>query len=78
MLTFLAQLDPVTRVIVVFLVVAGIYLGSVWRWPYTSCPACSGGQRPSPWGNNHRSCGRCNGTGRKLRVIARLLGRTDP
>ena len=71
----LDNLDSITRTTVILLALAGLYVLSGLIWPYTNCPACSGGKHHSPTGQNWRDCGRCGGTGKRTRLISRLLGR---
>lgn len=54
-----------------------LYVVSIAVWPYTACGACQGGKHHSPTGKNHRPCGRCDGSGKKVRLGSRLIGR-DP
>jgi hypothetical protein len=73
----LASLDPSTRTLLVLAVVVGLYVLSGLVWPYTACPACDGGKHHSPTGKNWHNCGKCGGSGKKIRLISRLLGRAD-
>lgn len=42
-------------------------------WPYASCWGCSGdGKRRSPSGKAWRTCRRCGGTGRRIRLGRKL------
>lgn len=76
MLALFAQLDPTTRLIVVIAFVSGLYVLSVLVWPYTGCPTCSAaGKHHSPNGANFRLCRQCKGSGKKVRLLARLLRR---
>lgn len=71
----LSALDPTTRAIVIGAAIVGLYVLSGLIWPYTACPACAGGKHHSPTGRNWRSCRKCDGSGKKIRLISRLLGR---
>jgi hypothetical protein len=74
----LSSLDPTIRAIVVLAVCVGLYVLHGLIWPYTACPACQGGKHHySPTGKNWRNCGKCGGSGKKTRLISRLLGRGD-
>lgn len=73
----LASLDPGTRTVLVLAAFVGLYVLSGLIWPYTACSACTGGKHASPSGKNWRSCGKCSGSGKKVRLISRLLGRGD-
>jgi hypothetical protein len=75
MLASFAGLDPTLRVVLVVAGIVGLYVFSGLVWPDTSCPRCEGGKHASPTGKNHRPCGRCKGSGKKARLISRLLGR---
>lgn len=54
-------------------VLAAVYLLGCVIWPYRPCPRCRGGKSRSPSGRAWRDCGRCGGTGRRIRVGARLF-----
>lgn len=75
MLEAFQQLDPTTRLFVVLTLLAGLYLLSGFLYPYTACPVCKGQRNYSPSGKNWSECGRCGGSGKKVRLISRLLGR---
>lgn len=46
----------------------GLYFVACVWWPYTNCRRCSGtGKRRSPTGKAWRPCGRCDGSGRRIR-----------
>jgi hypothetical protein len=70
-----ASLDSTTRAVLAVFV--GVYMLSGLLWPYTACSACADGKHASPSGKNWRSCGKCDGSGKKVRLISRLLGRGD-
>lgn len=74
---FLASLDPSTRAVVVSLGLAGLYVLSTLIFPLTACGACADGKHHSPSAQNWRSCRKCRGSGKKLRLIPRLLGRSS-
>lgn len=61
------------QLIVLILVVVGGYLLSCLLWPYTKCRSCKGGKHFSPSGRSWRSCARCGGRGRQLRLGAYLF-----
>ncbi|UKD50857.1 hypothetical protein L3Q65_00765 (plasmid) [Amycolatopsis sp. FU40] len=64
--------------ILVLAAAAAVYLLTAWIWPHTACADCSGsGRRFSPTGKNFGPCGHCGGSGKKLRLAARIAGRTD-
>ncbi|GAA1983327.1 hypothetical protein [Amycolatopsis minnesotensis] len=77
MLTAFTNLDPTGRVIVLAVLGTVAYLLSGLFWPYTACQACHGGKHSSPTGKNFGLCRRCRGSGKKLRLVARLLGRVE-
>ena len=77
MLDAFQHLDPTTRFIVVLALLAGLYLLSGFFWPYTVCPACQGRRSYSPSGKNWHEGRRCGGSGKKIRLISRLLGRSN-
>ncbi|SFW11683.1 hypothetical protein [Amycolatopsis australiensis] len=70
------SLDSTARFVVVLVLVVVLYGVSGLIWPHTSCSHCSGGRHHSPTGKNWRHCGKCGGSGRKVRAISRLLGRS--
>lgn len=53
---------------------AVVVVGLVWlvvaaRWPFLPCRRCDGtGQRSTPLGRGWRECGRCAGSGRRVRL----------
>lgn len=64
--------------IVVVLIAAGwavYYTSSCLFWPYANCRRCKGnGKARAMWGGKaFRRCGRCGGTGRRLRLGRRLF-----
>ena len=75
MLEAFQHLDPTTRFVVVLVVITVFYLLSGFFYPYTTCPACKGRKNFSPSKKNWNECGRCGGSGKKVRLISRLLGR---
>ncbi|HEY0641291.1 MAG TPA: hypothetical protein VGD67_26985 [Pseudonocardiaceae bacterium] len=45
------------------------YVGSCAVWPFAACRRCSGGgKKRAPIGRVFRHCGRCGGTGHRLRL----------
>ena len=45
------------------------YALACWIWPFANCVVCSGsGKRRSPTGRAWRACGRCQGSGSRLRT----------
>lgn len=46
-------------------------------WPYASCRSCDGEKVRAPGGKAWRRCGRCKGSGERLRLGAQLLGKRD-
>lgn len=64
---------------VVFWAVAGgfmlalVHAFACWWWPYTSCRRCGGGGRfRSPTGKAWRHCGKCKGSGSRVRLGRRM------
>lgn len=56
-----------TLSVLALLGVAG-YVIACAVWPFTGCRRCSGtGKRRSPSGRAWRPCGRCDGSGRRVR-----------
>jgi DnaJ-class molecular chaperone len=59
-----------------------IPIGAVWAagyliacavWPYTNCASCDGSaKKHSPTGRAFRVCGRCEGSGRRVRLGRRI------
>lgn len=47
---------------------------SLW-FPWTSCGQCAGGKHYSDSGRAWRNCRACGGSGKRRRVVAKLLGR---
>ena len=64
------------EVLVLAAVIAGGYWGSLRLWPWRPCRRCDGGGRNA--GSNRRrfgTCPACGGSGRKLRLGARMIER---
>lgn len=58
------------ELILIGLVVLGVYVGFCRVFPFASCRRCSGsGKYRSPSGKAYRWCGRCKGSGRRVRVF---------
>jgi hypothetical protein len=66
-----------TSVLILIVVLAvGLYAGTCYLWPYTSCRRCHGGGKVrSPFGTMWRKCTRCTGDGQRLRMGGWLFGR---
>ncbi|RSN05946.1 hypothetical protein DMC63_37680 [Streptomyces sp. WAC 05977] len=75
MLDAFQQLDHTTRFLVVVVLLMGLYLLSGFFYPYTACSVCKGQKNFSPSGKNWAECGKCGGSGKKIRLISRFLGR---
>lgn len=60
---------------VLVLVAGGAYLVACAVWPFAACrnPRCEGGRVRSPSGRSWRQCGRCQGSGMRLRVGRRVV-----
>jgi hypothetical protein len=61
--------------VIIGLVVAAWYTLACLFFPYAVCGSCQGGKKRSASGRSFRRCGRCGGSGSKLRFGSRLLGR---
>lgn len=62
---------------ITWLVLAGLaagacYWGACQFWPFTSCLRCEGGRKFSPSRKNWRTCRKCKGSGRRLRLGRRV------
>jgi hypothetical protein len=58
--------------------VAGV--GSVWLFPTTKCWWCGGRggpKRMDSWGRNWHDCRVCGGSGKRKRVLAKIVGGID-
>lgn len=50
-----------------------LYLLACAVWPFAACRWCSGsGKKRSPSGKAWRSCGRCDGSGKRVRFGRRI------
>ena len=58
------------QLLLVLALLAGGYLLACQIWPYKPCRRCHGGKQPSPSRKAWRACGRCGGTGRRVRFFA--------
>ena len=62
-------------------VAALVWLAHSWAWPIRPCRWCKGGRKTAPevgpgqWRRSWRACRWCGGSGRKVRIGARLMGR---
>ncbi|GAA5156274.1 MULTISPECIES: hypothetical protein [Amycolatopsis] len=64
-----------TQLIVLGLIVAAVYAIQCLIWPFAACRSCGGtGKHRSPSGKAFRSCGACEGKGRRLRLGRKLFG----
>lgn len=64
----------------VYLAIGGaLALGvlETYVFPYRKCRACDGGKKWSPVnpGRNWHGCSACHGSGKRVRLLASLLGR---
>jgi len=53
-----------------------VYVISIILWPYARCRSCRGSATSA--GSSHRRwnvCGRCGGSGQRVRAGARMFGR---
>ena len=56
-------------------VVAAFYLLTCAVWPFGKCRRCKGvGKFKSPFGNAFRHCGRCDGSGLRVRFGRKVIG----
>lgn len=60
-----------TAAVLILLGWFGLYFLACQIWPYTACGRCDDGRHASPSGKAWRHCSRCEGTGRKRRLLAR-------
>jgi DnaJ-class molecular chaperone len=62
--------------IVAALVGLAVYVGSLWLYPYESCPSCKGssGKRMSSTGKAWGDCRHCEGSGKRMRLGRRIWG----
>lgn len=61
--------------VLILALIAAVYLLFAYLYPYAVCSACKGRKNYSPSGKYWNECGRCTGSGKQLRLAARLLGR---
>ena len=54
--------------------VVAIRIAYGWRHPYTACGRCEGGKHWDAKRENWRNCGKCEGSGKKIRLTRRILG----
>jgi DnaJ-class molecular chaperone len=63
--------------ILIVLLAAGGYAGSLYLWPFRPCMRCGGNGRNK--GSNRKKfgeCRRCKGTGRRRRIGAKTIHRS--
>lgn len=70
-------MDPLATLasplVLLLLVVTFGYILACAIWPYQPCPRCHGtGKLRAPFGRALRICGRCRGTGLRLRLGRRI------
>lgn len=59
----------VATVLLVVTIAVGFYLLSCLIWPFGKCRRCKGaGKFKSPFGKAYRHCGKCDGSGLRVRV----------
>ncbi|GAB3811046.1 hypothetical protein [Kribbella italica] len=67
-----ATVHTITQAATVTLIVTGVvafYLLTCLIWPFGRCRRCSGaGKFKAPIGKAYRHCGRCNGSGMRVRI----------
>lgn len=57
-------------------IVAAVYLLTCLIWPFGKCRRCNGaGKFKSPLGKAYRHCGRCRGSGLRLRLGRHVINR---
>ena len=60
---------PLMTAIDLLIIAVAIYLLSCAIWPFGKCRRCKGlGTHKSPFGNAYRHCGRCHGSGLRIRL----------
>ncbi|MEV5961868.1 hypothetical protein AB0L70_08890 [Kribbella sp. NPDC051952] len=64
----------VATVALIVTAVAGFYLLTCAVWPFGKCRRCTGaGKFKSPFGNAYRHCGRCDGSGLRVRFGRKVI-----
>ncbi len=59
----------VATVLLIVTIVVGFYLFTCLVWPFGKCRRCKGvGKFKSPFGNAFRHCGKCDGSGLRVRL----------
>jgi hypothetical protein len=72
----MAQLREIAELLLIALLVALTYVGSLYFWPYRPCGRCKGTGRNK--GSNRKrfgQCRRCGGDGRLRRIGAKTVHR---
>jgi hypothetical protein len=73
-----ATAHSVAQAATVALIVTGVvafYLLTCAVWPFGKCRRCKGvGKFKSPFGNAFRHCGRCDGSGLRVRFGRKVIG----
>ena len=67
-----AARDHAGAITLIILVFAALYIAACALWPFAACRWCEGGKKRSPGGRAWRTCGRCGGTGARVRLGRRL------
>jgi hypothetical protein len=59
----------VAGVVLIVTIAVALYLLGCLIWPFGKCRRCKGaGKFKSPFGNAYRHCGRCDGSGLRIRI----------
>ncbi|ADB32404.1 hypothetical protein Kfla_3344 [Kribbella flavida DSM 17836] len=66
----------VAAVALIVTIALALYLLSCLIWPFGKCHRCKGaGKFKSPFGNAYRHCGRCDGSGLRVRIGRHIVNR---
>jgi hypothetical protein len=66
----------VAETVLLVLIGAGLYVVSLWLFPFRPCARCGGsGRRRGSNRKRYGECRRCKGTGRKRRLGAKTIHR---
>ncbi|MFC9694670.1 hypothetical protein ACFTSF_39350 [Kribbella sp. NPDC056951] len=64
----------VATVLLIVTIAVGFYLLTCLVWPFGKCRRCKGvGKFKSPFGNAFRHCGKCDGSGLRVRLGRHLI-----
>ena len=66
-------MSPAEAALTVVVLFAVLAVAEAALWPYARCRHCDGGRHGSPLSASWSACGRCGGSGKRVRALAKIL-----